>query len=122
MSFILTALVTLVYKFVTDQKLMKEIKDEMDSLRKEMKQFKDDPERMMTIQKQVMEKNMKYMLQTLKPTLVTLIPILFIFGWLREYYLGLGDPAVLWGLGWIWVYIIFSIVFSLGLRKLLKIY
>ena len=121
-SFILTGIITLLYKFLTDQKLMKELKDEMKGFQKEIKGLKDDPKKMMEVQKQAMEKNMKYMIQSLKPTLFTFIPIIFIFGWLRNYYEALGNPDVLFGLGWIWIYIIFSIVISLALRKILKIY
>ena len=121
-SFILTAIITLLYKFLTDQKLMKELKAEMKGYQKEMKDFKDDPKKMMEVQKLAMEKNMKYMLQSLKPTLFTFIPIIFIFSWLRTYYTDLGNPDVLLGLGWIWIYIIFSIVVSLTLRKVLKIH
>ena len=76
----------------------------------------------MEVQKLAMEKNMKYMLQSLKPTLFTFIPIIFIFSWLRTYYTDLGNPDVLLNLGWIWIYIIFSIIVSLTLRKLLKIH
>ena len=101
-SFIITAMITLAYKFLTDQKLMKELKAEMKSMQKEMKEFKDHPEKMMSLQKDVMSKNMKYMMQSMKPTLFTFIPIIVIFGWLRAYYKGLGDPDVLFGLSWFW--------------------
>ena len=101
---------------------MKELKGEMKEFQKEMKDLKDDPKKMMEVQKRAMEKNMKYMLQSLKPTLFTFIPLILIFGWLRSYYAAIGNPAVLFGLGWIWIYIICSIAFSIGLRKLLKIY
>ena len=121
-SFIITSIVTLAYKFFTDQKLMKELKGEMKDLQKEMKEFKAHPEKVMAAQKKVMEKNMKYMMQSLKPTLITLIPILFIFNWLRTYYTDLGNPDVLFGLSWLWIYIIFSVAISIGLRKALKIH
>jgi len=121
-SLILTAIITIMYKFLTDQKLMKQLKGEMKDFQKEMKDLKDDPKKMMEVQKRAMEKNMKYMLQSLKPTLFTFIPLILIFGWLRSYYTAIGNPDVLFGLGWIWIYIICSIAFSIGLRKLLKIY
>lgn len=122
LSFLITLVMTLLYKFLTDQKLMKELKDEMKELQKEMKMLKDSPEKMMEVQKRAMERNMKYLFQSLKPTLITFIPILIIFEWIRQYYIGIGNPDVLFGLGWIWIYILASIIFSLGLRKLLKVY
>lgn len=122
MAFIITGIITLAYKFLTDQKLMKELKDEMKSMQKEMKEFKNNPEKMMSLQKDVMSKNMKYMMQSMKPTLFTFIPIIIIFGWLRAYYTGLGNPDVLFGLSWFWSYFIVTIVLSISLRKLLKIH
>ena len=121
-SFVLTAAITVLYKLMTDQKLMKEIKDEMKRMQKEMKELKSEPEKVMALQKQVMQKNLKYMMQSLKPTLITFIPIIFIFGWLRDYYTDIGNPAVLFGLGWIWIYIIFSVILSIALRKLMKVH
>ena len=121
-SFIITGGITLLYKFATDQKLMKELKQEMKNLQKEMKSLKDNPDKMMSVQKLAMEKNMKYMMQSLKPTIISFIPIIFIFTWLRAYYEGLGNPDILFGLGWLWIYIVFSIVVSFSLRKVLKIH
>ncbi|MBI4447344.1 DUF106 domain-containing protein [Candidatus Woesearchaeota archaeon] len=122
-SFILTLIVTLAYKFFTDQKLMKELKEEMKALQKEVKELKDHPEKMMEAQKKAMEKNMKYLMHSMKPTLITFIPIILIFGWLRQYYTAIGNPDLPpFGLTWIWTYIIFSLVMSIALRKILKIY
>lgn len=122
LSFAITLVMTILYKFLTDQKLMKELKDEMKELQKEMKTLKDNPEKMMEVQKKAMERNMKYLLQSLKPTLITFIPVLVIFEWMRQYYISIGNPDVLFGLSWIWIYILFSIALSLALRKLLKVH
>ena len=120
-SFILTLLITLVYKYLTDQELMKTLKDDVKFLQKKMKEFKDNPKKVMEIQKEAMEKNTKYMMQSLKPTLITLIPLIFIFGWLRNRYTGI-DLNLLFIHNWIWGYIIFSVIFSIILRKILKVY
>tara|TARA_Y100000310_G_scaffold19285_1_gene18884 strand:+ start:1725 stop:2168 length:444 start_codon:yes stop_codon:yes gene_type:complete len=121
-SFILTAIITLAYKFLTDQKLMKEIKQEMKDLQKRMKEVKDNPTEAMVVQKQIMEKTIKQMTQSIKPTLVTFVPIIFIFTWLRGYYEGLGSPDVLFGLSWFWSYFIVTIILSISMRKLLKVH
>ena len=76
---------------------------------------------MMELNKITMEKNMKYMMHSFKPTLYTLIPILIIFGWIRKAYEGVQLDFI--GINsWIWIYIIFSIIFSLILRKLLRVH
>ncbi|RME55497.1 DUF106 domain-containing protein [Candidatus Woesearchaeota archaeon] len=121
-SFLLTLLITLIYKWVTDQELMKTLKEDMKSMQKELKELKDDPQALMAKQKEVMEKNMKYMMHSFKPMLITFIPIILIFGWLRKYYETMGNPDVLFGLSWLWSYIIFSIVLSMFLRKVLKVH
>lgn len=85
MSFVLTLLITLIYKFTTDQNLMKKLKAEMKVLQKEMKLLAKDPKKAMAHQKKLMSKNMTYMKHSLKPTLYTFIPIIIIFGWLNSH-------------------------------------
>ena len=121
-SLFLTLVTTLIYKYVTDQELMKTLKDDMKAMQAEMKTLKEHPEKMMAVQKQAMQKNMKYMMQSFKPMLITFIPVVFIFGWLSRHYTALGNPDVFFGISWLWTYIIFSLVFSIGLRKFLKVY
>ncbi|MBI2106334.1 DUF106 domain-containing protein [Candidatus Woesearchaeota archaeon] len=120
-SFILTALITIAYKYLTDQELMKSLKAELKSLQSEMKEAKHDTQKLMNLQKQSMEKNMKYMMNSFKPTLFTLIPLLIIFSWLRNSFTNV--ELNFFGISsWIWVYIIFSILFSIVLRKLLRVH
>lgn len=84
-SFIISLLITIVYKLVTDQDLMKRLKTELKELQKEMKDLKDQPAKAMAVQKRAMETNMKYMMQSFKPTLFTMLPIIIIFGWLNMH-------------------------------------
>src|SRR3989344_3449858 len=64
-SIFLSVLMTLIYKWMTDQELMKTLKED--------------------VNKRAMEKNMKYMMHSLKPTLVTFIPLIIIFAWLSSH-------------------------------------
>jgi uncharacterized membrane protein (DUF106 family) len=121
-AFILTLLVTLAYKFLTDQSLAKSIKEEMKQIRQDMKEFKDDPEKVMELQKTSMEKSMKQMKMSLKPIIITLIPLIIIFGWLRATYADIDLNFLGFIDGWIWVYIIVSIIFSLILRRFLRVH
>lgn len=84
-SFSLSLLITLVYKWMTDQTLMKTLKEDIKKFQKEMKEFKEDPKKVMEIQKKAMETNMKYMMHSMKPTLVTFLPLIIIFGWLHAH-------------------------------------
>jgi len=96
------------------------ISEEINQLQKDMKLLKDNPQKMMDKQKELMSKNFKMMKHNIKPMLFTFIPLIIIFGWLRTVYTPLGK--IILGLSWFWVYLISAIVFSMIIRKLLKIY
>lgn len=81
-SFAITLVVTIIYKFMTNQKKMKEMKEEIKDYQKKMKETKDS-KKMLDIQKKAMDVNMQYMLQSMKPTLITFIPLIFVFAWLN---------------------------------------
>ena len=79
---IITVIITLAYKYLTDQDKMKHLKGRQKEFQKEMKSHRDNPEKMMSVQKEAMKVNMEYMKHSLKPTLFTMLPILLIFGWM----------------------------------------
>lgn len=120
-SFALTLLMTLAYKFFTDQNLMKTLKDDMKDMQKGLKDTTQTVEKKMSMQKDIMSKNMEYMKHSMKPMLITFLPIIIIFGWLRGYYEAIGNPQIFFKLTWLWTYMIFSIIFSILIRKILKV-
>jgi uncharacterized membrane protein (DUF106 family) len=85
MAFLITFLITLIYKFTTNQSLMKDLKDEMKELQNEMKELKSEPQKMMSVQKKAMQTNMKYMSHSMRSMLFTFIPIILIFGWMNTH-------------------------------------
>ena len=86
MSFLISLIIVLIYKFATNQNLMKQLKDEIKELQKQAKELKHEPEKAMAVQKKAMQTNMKYMMQSMKATLFTFIPIIIIFGWLQVHF------------------------------------
>src|SRR3989338_11025380 len=82
-SLVVTLIITLIYKWTTDQNLMKQLKDELKEFQKEMKELKAHPEKMMEVQKKAMQTNMKYMSHSMRSTLVTFVPIILLFGWMN---------------------------------------
>jgi len=84
-SLVVSLVITLVYKFATNQKKMKELKTEMKSNQKKMKGMKNEPEKLMAMQKDAMKKNMEYMKHSFRATLITLLPILIVFGWMQAH-------------------------------------
>ncbi len=83
LAFVFTFALTFLQKKVTDQELLKRIKEEMKELQNEMKLLKDNPGRMREIQSQIAATNMKAFKQSIKPSLYTIIPFIVIFGWLN---------------------------------------
>ncbi len=85
LSLLLSFVVTMVYKYFTDQKMMKSAREEVKQLQKDMKQHKNDPKKMMEIQKRMMERNMQLMKHSFRPTFITFLPLIIIFGWLQGH-------------------------------------
>jgi len=121
-SILLSLFFTLVQKFATDQNLLKAMKEEGKRLREEAKAFKDDPIKMLEIQKKQFSNMPKMMEITMKPLMYTLIPMIFLFRWFNDYFLSLGNPKIFIGLGWLGTYFIFSIIGSVILRKMFKVH
>jgi uncharacterized membrane protein (DUF106 family) len=84
-SFGISLLISVIYKYTTDQTQMKALKEEIKKGQEKMKKHKKDPEKMLKEQKKVMDANMKYMTMSMKPTLFTFLPIILIFGWLNGH-------------------------------------
>jgi uncharacterized membrane protein (DUF106 family) len=85
-SLIISVIIVVVYKYTTNQKLMKDLKDQMKEMQNEMKLLKNEPDKMMKVQGKVMETNMKYMTHSFRATLFTFLPIIIIFAWMNAHY------------------------------------
>ncbi len=112
LSFLVTLFITTVTYFMTDRERMKEIRDRQKELRKEMKQYKDNPEKMLEINKKLMEDMPEQLKHSMKPMLITFIPIIIFFGWLRATFALTAISST-----WFWWYIGSSILFSIVIRK-----
>jgi len=86
LSFLISLIITIVYKYATDQNLMKQLKEEMKEFQKEIKELKKEPEKAMQVQKKAMQTNMKYMMNSMKSTLYSIIPIIIIFSWMNSNF------------------------------------
>jgi uncharacterized membrane protein (DUF106 family) len=115
-SFLATLAITVLSHFITNKQMMKEIKEKQKRLREEMKQHRDNPQKITEINKQMMEDFPKQMKESMKISLITMIPFLLLFNWLRIVYVQTAIAS-----SWIWWYIIASLVFSMILRKLFKL-
>ena len=125
---IFTLLTSLMQKFFTDQKTLKELKDEQKLLQQETKKYKDNPEKIMELNKKSMEIVFKTLPLTMRPVMFTSIPFILFFRWFTDFFsspeghrklLLFFSPT---GASWIWPYLIVSIIFSSIFRKMLKIH
>ena len=85
LSLLINFIVTIIYKYTTDQTKMKELKEETKKMQEEMKALRDKPDKMMKVQKKMMSKNMEYSKHSMKSMLFTLLPLLLIFGWMNTH-------------------------------------
>jgi uncharacterized membrane protein (DUF106 family) len=79
-SVILSFILMIITKFTTNQARMKELKEKQKECQQRMKECKD-PQKVMEIQKEMMGYSGELMRHSFKPTLITILPILFIFSW-----------------------------------------
>ena len=119
-SAVVTFISTLLMKYLTDQDRLKSIKARQKELQKELKECrkKGDTCRMEEINKEILELSMKMMKASFsfKQILITLIPFLILFHWIRGFYGG--EPPLL--SSWFWWYLGSALVASTVYRKVLK--
>ena len=81
-SLIITIISTLAYKYTTDQRKLKRVKEDIKKLREKQKKHVDNQKKFMAIQKEMMSKNSILMKESFKPMIFTLLPLLLVFGWM----------------------------------------
>jgi len=113
-GFLVTLVMTLITKKVTDQNRMKELKEIQKKCQIKLKDSKGDMKKQQEIQKEIMACSMELMKHSFKPALYTMIPALLLITWLRGVYTEILS-------GWLWWYIGSAIISSIALRKILNV-
>lgn len=114
LAFLVTLAMTLVTKYFTDQKRMRELKGNQKACQIKMKEFQIGTPDYMAVQKELMACSMELFKKSFKPLMISFIPLILFFWWIRGIY-----STVL--PGWLWWYIPAGIVSSILLRKILKV-
>jgi uncharacterized membrane protein (DUF106 family) len=118
---VFTLLSTLVYKFTTKQDMIKKLKEETKQMNKEIRSSVNNPKKVKEIEKKLWENNITLFKQNLIPMIITLVPFLLLFGWLKTAFEVYTEP--LFGyFGWFGTYIIMTLILSLVFRKILKVH
>ena len=113
-SFFVTLFSTLTQKWLTNQEHMKSLKARQKEIQKELKSCKEE-HLLKELNLEMLNLTGIMMKASMKPMFVTIIPFLILFSWLKQTY----EPTFA---NWIWYYLGFSIVSSMGLRKVLKVH
>lgn len=123
---ILSVLMSLVQKYTTNQKELKELKKLQKDLQKKANAHKHDPKKSMEYQKEMMALMPKQMKLGMRTIVYTGIPFVLLFRWFTDYFMVLeestGVPVRFFGfLSWFWFYLIWSMVFSSIIKKKMDI-
>jgi uncharacterized membrane protein (DUF106 family) len=84
-SLLVSIISTIITKYATNQKVMKQLREELNAYQNEAKSLRNDPSKAMAVQSKAMEVNMKYMMESFRATFFTFIPIIIIFGWMSAH-------------------------------------
>ncbi|MBI5390973.1 DUF106 domain-containing protein [Candidatus Woesearchaeota archaeon] len=85
LSLFISVVMVFAYKLFTNQTMMKSFREDIKKLQGDMKNERENPKKMLEIQQQIMQKNSKYMMESFKPTLITFIPLIFMFAWMNAH-------------------------------------
>ena len=80
-AFLFSIIATLVYKWTTNQTEIKRLRDEMKTSQKRVKELRNEPDKMLEANKQVMSSNMHIMKQTVPSMFITFFLFIFVSSW-----------------------------------------
>ncbi|MCH7568267.1 MAG: DUF106 domain-containing protein [Nanoarchaeota archaeon] len=108
--------ISLINYFVLDKDKVKEMKQKQKKLNAEMKAARGDSVKTMELQKELMSHMGENFKHSMKPMIITIIPVLVVFWWIK----GIFEETTIAG-NWLWYYIGSAIAFSLVFRKVFKL-
>ena len=120
-SALITLFITIIQKYTIDNDMLRNLKKEQKMLAEEVKKFKDDPAKMMELNKKSLAKAGEMMNLSMGSFMYTAIPIILFFRWFSDYFTVLGNVKIFGFLSWFWAYLLFSIIFSMVFRKMFKL-
>ena len=116
----MSLITTLTQKYGTDQKTIREMKQEQKALQEEMKTVKEHPEKLMELQKKQFEFLPRMMKLSMRPIIYTSVPFVLLFRWFMDFFTEMGDPRF-FGMTWFWFYLLGTIFIGTILRKTFKV-
>ena len=115
-------LTTIVQKYTVDNETLKQLKADQKTIQNDMKSLKENPEKLIELQKQSLAKAGEIMSLSLKSSIYTIIPFILLIRWFGDYFSAFETPVRIFGFfSWFWAYFVLAIIFSMIFRKLLKL-
>jgi len=119
--YLITLITTVVQKYATDQKALKELREEQKILQAEMKKYEKNPEKIAELSKKQFEFFPRTFKLTSRAVAFTGIPFILFFRWFNDIFMAMGNPKFFGFITWFWFYFIFTIIFGSILKKWLKV-
>ncbi|MEK6812237.1 MAG: EMC3/TMCO1 family protein, partial [Nanoarchaeota archaeon] len=102
---IISFFMTIIQKYATDQKILREMKEEQKILQEEMKKYKNHPEKVAELSRKQLEFIPKTMKLTMRPIVYTAIPLILFFRWFMDFF-ALMEGFRFFGIfSWFWFYL-----------------
>ena len=117
---LITLISTFLIRYFTDQEHIRSLKNRQKELQKELKEVRKEgkDDKLLEINKEIMDLTLQLMKASfsLKQMMITIIPFLALFRWMKGFYGG--EEGIL--SGWFWYYLGASIISSSIYRKIFK--
>ena len=114
---IISLLTTIVQKYATDQKTLKELKKESKEIQKKMKELEKGSKEYSELTINSMKLLPRQMKLSMRAVAYTGVPFILLFRWFNDYFIAAGSPHFLGFLSWFWFYLLATLIFSGFLRK-----
>jgi uncharacterized membrane protein (DUF106 family) len=115
-AILISLFISIVNYFVLDKEKMHALKARQKEIQEEMKKHKDNPTKLMELQKEMFTHMGSSFKHSMKPMLITFIPLILIFPVMRN---ALATTVI--AKSWFWWYIGSSLVSSMIFRKWFKL-
>lgn len=117
---LLSTFTTVIQKYATDQKTLRQMKEEQKKLQEDLKKLEVGSKE----HTELSMKSMKFIgpmfKLSMRPIIYTAIPFILFFRWFTDYFASI-DFRFFGFFSWFWFYLLGSIIFSSILRKILKV-
>lgn len=122
---IINIAITIIHKYTTDQEALKSLREKNKQIQDQIKeaQKSQDTEKVAELSKRSFAQLNDQFKHSFGSIGYTAIPLILFFRWFGDFFSDLENPKIFIGyFGWFGTYLIFSIIFSTIIRKILKVH